>query len=283
MNAMTHAVRTGVGRGLTESRQSLTSREDIGWYVVTGLILLGVLLLQRGGEVEGTTLSLATLSLPGILGMQLVLGGVVGTGSALVIHREDGTLLRAKAVPHGMVGYLTGLVLSSSLGTIVSIVILLVPGLFLLDGLTEAGVSGWVTLVWVFALGFLATLPWGAMMGSLFTNPQAAWGLGFLSIGGLVAISGIFYPIQALWGWVQGVAQIFPVYWLGLGMRSALLPESAAAVEIGGSWRTPEMVGVLGAWAIVGFVLAPVVLRRMARLESGGAVEARRQKAMQRI
>jgi ABC-2 type transport system permease protein len=283
MNATTHSVRIGLRRGLTEFRQSMTNREDVGWYVVTGLILLGVLLLQRGGKVEGTTLSLATLSLPGILGMQLVLGGVIGTGSALVIHREDGTLLRAKAVPHGMVGYLTGLVLGTSLGTIVSIVILLVPGLFLLDGLTETGVSGWLTLVWVFALGFLATLPWGAMMGSLFTNPQAAWGLGFLSLGGLVAISGIFYPIQALWGWVQGVAQIFPVYWLGLGMRSALLPESAAAVEIGESWRTPEMIGVLGAWAIVGFVLAPVVLRRMARLESGGAVEARRQKAMQRV
>jgi len=283
MNAIAHSARIGVQRGLTEFRQSLTSREDVGWYVVTGLILLGVLLLQRGGTVEGTNLSLATLSLPGILGMQLVLGGVIGTGSALVVHREDGTLLRAKAVPHGMVGYLTGLVLGTSLGTLVSILVLLIPGVLVVDGLTDAGISGWLALVGVFTLGFLATLPWGAMMGSLFTNPQAAWGLGFLALGGLVAISGIFYPIQALWGWVQGVAQIFPVYWLGLGMRWALLPESAAVVEIGESWRTLEMIGVLGAWAIVGFGVAPVVLRRMARLESGGAVEARRQKAMQRV
>jgi ABC-2 type transport system ATP-binding protein len=135
----------GLGRGLTEFRQSSTNREDVGWYVITGLILLGVLLLQRGGKVEGTTLSLATLSLPGIFGMKLVLGGVIGTGSTLVIHREDGTLLRAKAVPHCMMGYLTGVVLSTSLGTIASIVVLLVPGLFLLDGLTDTGVPGWLT------------------------------------------------------------------------------------------------------------------------------------------
>jgi hypothetical protein len=27
------------------------------------------------------------------------------------------------------------------------------------------------------------------------------------------------------------------MYWLGLGMRAALLPRSLAAVEIDGSWR----------------------------------------------
>ena len=58
----------------------------------------------------------------------------------------------------------------------------------------------------------------------------------------LTGISGIFYPIQQLWGWVQVVAQVFPMYWIGLGMRSAFLPDSAAAVEIGGSWRTAETV-----------------------------------------
>ena len=99
---------------------------------------------------------------------------------------------------------------------------------------------------------------------------------------GLIAISGIFYPVTALAGWVQGVAQVFPVYWLGLGMRAALLPDAAAAAEIGGSWRQLETAAVLGAWALAGVVLAPVVLRRMARRESGSSVAARRDRALQR-
>ncbi|HZM80188.1 MAG TPA: hypothetical protein VFC19_31015 [Candidatus Limnocylindrales bacterium] len=82
---------------------------------------------------------------------------------------------------------------------------------------------------------------------------------------------------------LQWIAQVFPIYWLGLGMRSALLPGDLAAVEIGHSWRHLETVGVLGAWAVLGLVLAPIVLRRMARRESGSAVDARRQKAMQRV
>jgi ABC-2 type transport system permease protein len=75
---------------------------------------------------------------------------------------------------------------------------------------------------------------------------------------------------------------VFPVHWLGLGMRSALLPDALAAAELGASWRHVETAAVLGAWAVLGLLLAPVVLRRMARRESGSTVAARRQKATQR-
>jgi ABC-2 type transport system permease protein len=81
---------------------------------------------------------------------------------------------------------------------------------------------------------------------------------------------------------VQWLAQVFPVYWLGLGMRSALLPDSAVTVEIGDSWRHLETVGMLGAWAVLGLLVAPIVLRRMARRESGSSVAERREKALQR-
>jgi ABC-2 type transport system permease protein len=53
-------------------------------------------------------------------------------------------------------------------------------------------------------------------------------------------------------------------------------------VEVGHSWRHLATFGVLSAWAVAGLVLAPVVLRRMARRESGSNVAARREKAMRR-
>jgi ABC-2 type transport system permease protein len=54
-------------------------------------------------------------------------------------------------------------------------------------------------------------------------------------------------------------------------------------VEIGHSWRHLETLGVLGAWATVGLILAPIVLRRMARRESGSRVADRREKMLQRV
>jgi ABC-2 type transport system permease protein len=97
----------------------------------------------------------------------------------------------------------------------------------------------------------------------------------------LSGISGIFFPIQQLWGWVQVVAQVFPMYWLGLGMRSAFLPDSAAALEIGDSWRTGLTVLVLGVWAVLGALVVPWLLGRMSRRQSGAAIEAARDAATQ--
>jgi ABC-2 type transport system permease protein len=182
-----------------------------------------------------------------------------------------------------MVGYLVGRVVSLSLTTLFTLVSSFVAGLLLLPELASAGRSGWPTLIWVVALGLLATLPWGAIVGSLVTSPNSAFGLTLLPCMALTAISGIFYPIAALPGWLQGVAHAFPIYWLGLGIRSALLPDAAAAVELSGSWRHLETAGVLGAWALMGLLLAPAVLRRMARRESGSSMQARRQRRLQRV
>ena len=136
-------------------------------------------------------------------------------------------------------------------------------------------------MVWVVVLGLLATMPIGIIIGSLAPNVQKVGTWGMLPILVLLGISGIFFPIQELWGWLQVVAQLFPMYWLGLGMRSAFLPDAAAAVEIGGSWRTLETVFVLGTWAVVGLALAPGILRRMARRQSGSQVAAARDEAVQ--
>jgi ABC-2 type transport system permease protein len=157
-----------------------------------------------------------------------------------------------------------------------------VPGLFLFEGLQVSGVWPWLTLAWVLVLGLIAMLPLGAIVGSLFSSPRNM-GIVMLPTMGLIATSGIFYPITNFPVWLQWLGQAFPIYWLGLGMRSALLPADMAAVEIDHSWRHLETVGVLGAWAVAGLLVAPVILRRMARRESGSAVAARREKAMQRV
>jgi ABC-2 type transport system permease protein len=71
---------------------------------------------------------------------------------------------------------------------------------------------------------------------------------------------------------VQWIAQVFPMYWLGLGMRSSLLPDSGLVLEIGHSWREWQTFGVLGAWALLGLILAPIVLRRMTRRGTGAPI-----------
>jgi ABC-2 type transport system permease protein len=167
------------------------------------------------------------------------------------------------------------------LSTALGLVVFIAAGLFLLPGVADVPLTGWLMLVAIFLLGMMATMPWGAVVGASVKSSGAGFGLSFLPMVLLIVISGIFYPITGMPDWVHPIAMVFPVYWLGAGMRDALLPEAAGAAELGGQFHTWETFGVLGLCAVVGLAVAPRVLRAMARRESGSAVESRKQAALQ--
>ncbi|EOD69065.1 ABC transporter permease [Amycolatopsis vancoresmycina] len=280
MNAV--ALRAGLARGWIEFKQTWTNLDDVVGQVVFVLLFLGTLFFMRNATLPGTSFSLGAATVPGVLGAGVVFQGLTGAAGYLAVDREDGTLLRAKATPNGMLGYLVGKTTALSLAQLTSVVAVLVPCLFAFSALAPDGVWSYLHLLGVLVLGMVATMPIGAALGSL-ANSARSIGLITLPVMGLGAISGIFYPITALPVWVQDIAQVFPMYWLGLGMRSALLPDGAVVVEIGQSWRPLATLAVLLAWSVLGFALAPVLLRRMARREAGSSVAERRQKAMQRV
>jgi ABC-2 type transport system permease protein len=275
------AVRLGLRRGWIELRQMFTTPSDL----ITMLVFVGafvvVMMWVRKTAVPGTHFSLGTATLASVVGVNIGFNGLSTLATLLTIEREDGTLLRAKAIPDGMTGYLIGKVVSVSGTVLISVASTLIVGLFLFSGLALGRATAWLTLSLLLVLGLAATLPIGAVLGSLFPSARSASLLTF-ALGGLVAISGIFYPITHLPLWLQWVGQAFPLYWLGLGTRSALLPASLASVEVGHSWRHLATFGVLGAWAVVGLTVAPVLLRRVARHQSGSSVAARREKALSR-
>ncbi|HEY2793242.1 MAG TPA: ABC transporter permease [Micromonosporaceae bacterium] len=276
------ALRAGLSRGRIELVRTLTTPSDLIGIVVPAVGLLIAMLWNRHARVPGTDASLGTTMLVSVLGLNVVIYGVVTMGDLLVVEREDGTLLRAKATPNGMIGYLVGKIVSISAQITLVVAITLFTGAFLFTGLAIGGAGTWPLLVGVLVLGMLATLPIGAVLGSLFPSQRSAGPVWLLLLGGLGAISGIFYPITHLPTALQWIGQFFPLYWLGLGMRSALLPNAMATVEIAHSWRHLATFTVLSAWALGGLTLAPSVLRRTARRESGSTVTARREQAMRR-
>src|SRR5204863_5309365 len=108
MNPTLVAVQAGIRRGFIELRQTFTTVQDLWNYLFPTVLLLIVMVFMRGSTVAGTSFSLGSRTLPSVLGMGIVFAGLVNLAAALTIEREDGTLLRAKAVPNGMLGYLTG-------------------------------------------------------------------------------------------------------------------------------------------------------------------------------
>jgi ABC-2 type transport system permease protein len=230
MNPTAAAIRAGWSRGLIELRQSFTNGGDLWGHFFWPVLMLAVMYFMRDTAFGSSGLLLGTLALPSIVGRNVALG-MVSMSQQLTAEREDGTLLRAKATPNGMRGYLVGKVVTVAGGLLADLGIFLIPGIFIIEGLA-VGPASWLTLAWVLVLGMVATLPIGAVLGSVFSSARGQ-GLMQLPILGMIAISGIFYPITSMPEWLQWIAQVAPIYWLGLGMRSALLPDAAVGVEIG--------------------------------------------------
>ena len=106
------AARAGLSRGWIELRNTFSNTQDLFGYLFPTVLLLAVMFFMRGATVPGTGFSLGTRTLPSALGMGIVFGGLINLAQQLMVEREDGTLLRAKATPNGMLGYLLGKVVA---------------------------------------------------------------------------------------------------------------------------------------------------------------------------
>lgn len=267
----------GLTRGFIEFKQDFAPTRLLGqlfWPVVT----LVAMFYFRDHHVSGV--ALGSVMYPSVLGMFTVFGLQL-MAQYLTVDREDGTLLRARSTPHGVTAYLIGKSTLCTLTVLAYLLIVAIPGSFLVDGLAPMTVSRVMTLIWVVALGTAASQALGAVIGALVPSVRAS-GYVALVLMGLIAISGVFYPMASFPGWLQVIGQCSPIYWVGLGARSALLPDSAATAEITGTWRTWPTVIILLAWTAIGMAVAPKTLRAMSRKESGSRLSDRQNKAQQR-
>ncbi len=265
----------------TELRIQLLSPASVVSWLFFPVIGLVVLILMGDRHVMGSDVDLAQIGVPGVLTMYLITGGLIGIAGALVTESEDGTLLRAKAIPNGMRSHLLGNVVTYTVVALAPILVLLLASMPVVDGVAPSTPARWLTFAWVAVLGLAATLPWGAALGALLRGPIALLWVAIAAYA-MIAISGVFYPLAALPDWLQLIGRILPTYWIGLGLRSALLPDDAVALEFGQTWATGPTVLVLATWAVIGIVIAPIALQRLARRQTGSVVAAARERVMSR-
>lgn len=225
--------RAGLLRGGIELRHLLRNPKELSGHlvnVVVALALAGYL----SDKVPGTQVPMAHLTLSGFAAYLLFQIGLVNLPQILVTEREEGALLRLRATPGGIPAYLVAkslLVVAMAFGTLV---LLLGTAALLVDGPLPHGPGGWLTLLWVSALGLLAVVPLGAAIGAVLPNPREALALIMLPVMALLITSGAMFPLTALPEAVQKIASVFPLKWMAQGLRSALLPDAARAAEPAG-------------------------------------------------
>ena len=95
----------------------------------------------------------------------------------------------------------------------------------------------------------------------IFTGGRGAAALVTPVVLVLQFTSGVFFVFSDLPQWMQNFASIFPLKWMTQAMRSVFLPDSAAAMEVNGSWELGMTAVVLLIWIALGVVLANIFFR----------------------
>lgn len=273
-------LRAAVRQARTTLVRKYTSAAGIG-SVAFSLAIVVVLWFLRDVEFGDGVVPATGWIFAGFLGFGVVAAAVMGVAGELQTEREDGTLLRAKAVPHGMTGHLLAKLMVAPVDALVPLIPAVIGAAIVVPDAMPDSLGSWLMLLVVFLLTVAAMIPWGAVLGAVFRSMMAfAWSM--MGIYALAAVSGLFFPATLLPTWLQWVVQATPLYWIGRAFRGVMLPDAAAVAEIGGQWSMPLTVAVLLGWAVVGMLIAPVLLRRMARRQSGSAVAEARDRVLNR-
>jgi ABC-type multidrug transport system permease subunit len=183
--------------------------------------------------------------LPGLLGMNLMGGGLFGVGFVLVDMRVRKLFKRLLATPLRHSDFLLSLLASRLLFMVPEMVLLLLAG-WLWFGVPMHGSIG--TLLATIFLGGTAFAGLGLLLGCRAEKTETISGYINLVMLPSYLLSGVFFSSERFPDAVQPLIQAMPLTQLNDALRAVML-EGAGVAEVG--WR----LGILALWTVVCFAL----------------------------
>lgn len=254
-------VAVAASRTRVETLQFLRHRDSLVFSLLFPVILMVIFGTVFDEEV-----------LPGVQFSQYFVAGVAAAGVLLTsfqtiaieiaVERDDGTLKRLRGTPLPPVAYFLGKVGQVLLTTTLQLVLLLATAALLFDVQLPTDPALWWRFTWIALLGAAAGTVLGIAFSSVPRDARSASAVVTPPMIVLQFVSGVYFLVTDLPGWMVDVASLFPLKWMAQGMRSVFLADTAwLEVEPSGSWQTQETALVLLAWLVVGLVLARLTFR----------------------
>lgn len=254
------AASVALARTRVELTQFFRERDAVIFIFAYPIIMLAIFATVFGdSEIEagpGADLDFATYFLPGMIATGLLLSTFQNLAIGIAEERDNGALKRLRGTPMPPSAYFLGKIGSVLTTSLVQVALLLVVAatMFGVELPTDAG--RWWTFGWVMVLGVASGAICGVAFSSIPRSARSASAVVTPVVLVLQFVSGVFFAYDSLPGWMQDVAAAFPLKWLAQGMRSVFLPDAATALEPAGSWEHGRTALVLGAYLVLGLVVA---------------------------
>jgi len=184
-------------------------------------------------------------------------------------ERWEGTIEYTMMAPVSRLTHMLGVSLFSVLyGIARTAVLLLTLAVFFDVSLANANLGGALVVILFGSLSFIGVGIMAAVLPLLFTERGEE--MTFIISSVLLLVSGVYYPISVLPGWMQGLARVSPATYVLEGMRATVL-DGRSTAELG-QYLLP--MGVIGLLTIpLGLTIFTAVERyakRTGRLKRSG-------------
>jgi ABC-2 type transport system permease protein len=188
-------------------------REPLGFVGTVAIPVLAFVILGRtigraAGSSSGSATEFVRVGLPVLASILIALSAVMSLITIVSIYREGGILKRLRATPLRPHTILTAHVLVKLLFTAITLALMFVAGKRYYPVPLDVPVAGF-TIALLFAT--LCTLSIGFLIASIVPTARFAQPIGSLILYPMVALSGLFVPVEQLPTALRVVAQALPL------------------------------------------------------------------------
>ncbi len=184
--------------------------------------------------------------IPGLLGMNLMGGGMWGIGFVIVDMRSKKLLKRMIATPMRKSDFMLAMFVSRMVFMIAEVVILLIFGRLVFGMIIQGSIASIVAVAFVGCMSFAGI---GLLVASRAQKIETVSGLMNLVMLPMYVLSGVFFSSERFPQAVQPLIQALPLTALNNALRSVILEGSHLTSQAGA-------VAIMAAWGIVSYLLA---------------------------
>ena len=245
------AIRTQLvgARGIIERNVYLTRRYflwDVAFFVWTVANTLTVVFIAEGFEATGGSIDVDRAT------TYLLVGAVLWAYLGIIFEfltetvaweRWEGTIEYTSMAPLRRSAHLAGMgVFAVLYGLVRAVLLFVVVAAFFDLELPSVDPVAALVVVLVASISFTGI---GMMTAVLpLISPEKGAQLGFVAQGILLVVSGVYYPVEVLPGWMQALATISPATYALDGTRAAIL-DGAGIADLGGELLALVVIGAV--------------------------------------